>query len=937
MLPLPWLVLTDRSQAELRVRRVITSELRHRCGRALALLAGILIATTAFTVLTGASDTQRLSVRATVTAHFRTEYDVLVRPRGSRTALEQRRGLVRPGALSGIFGGITLAQWQTVLHTPGVAVAAPIAVIGYALPQVEVPVDLTRDLPRHGRALYRVRIERVTDRGLTHQPDAALYVYVTPRPFLPNPPSYLIASPSQYAPKEVLAGGTDQPVCAQGLSPNSPWDLSVRGGALAPGNVDCWSRRTGLGNPGYPGISFGPLPHGHVGALIPAYLPFVIAAIDPTQEARLDHLNRAINSGRYLRATDHPPQSNPNVPVLAPSQPYVDETINATIERLPRHAAERFAQTPPLLGGQLQAYLARQPGRIIGPMTIGSHRQQQAALAELRSGAPPLVFNYWTVGPTQYQTDAGGTLAPVAVRNPPTVWLGSSAYFPAPLSAQDRQFRRLSGHIGAPQLNQQVSAVRSVGVFDPAKLAGFTSNSDPSLDAYRSPALQGADRRSRRLLRNQPLLPNGNLAGYPTQPPLMLTTLRSLPALEGESYAPNSGRAPISAIRVRVAGVHGIDPISRERVRLAAQRIATRTGLDVDLTVGSSPAPLTVALPAGRFGRPALKLTEPWIKKGVALAILAAVDKKSLVLFALILVVCGLFVTNAAGAAVRARRSELGVLACLGWSAPKLFSIMIGEVATIGLSAGVIGAVLAVPVAAAAGIHGSPARAAVAIPAALALALAAGVVPAIRAARAQPIAAVRPAVLESHRAFHPRGVGQLALINAIRVPGRTALAVTSLGVGVCAFTLLLSATLAFHNVLVGTLLGGAVSVEVRGSDYVAVISITTLGLAAVADVLYLNLLDRAGELATLRAAGWEEATLMRLIATEGLWLGAVGSLAGAAVGLTAAATFAGALPTTLVLTSLLAAAAGTLLAAIAAVAPAVWLRRLPALPLLAGE
>ena len=56
------------------------------------------------------------------------------------------------------------------------------------------------------------------------------------------------------------------------------------------------------------------------------------------------------------------------------------------------------------------------------------------------------------------------------------------------------------------------------------------------------------------------------------------------------------------------------------------------------------------------------------MKKGVVVAIFSAVDKKSAALFGLILVVCSLFAANSATAAVRSRRQELGILACLGWT-----------------------------------------------------------------------------------------------------------------------------------------------------------------------------------------------------------------------------------------------------------------------------
>ena len=50
----------------------------------------------------------------------------------------------------------------------------------------------------------------------------------------------------------------------------------------------------------------------------------------------------------------------------------------------------------------------------------------------------------------------------------------------------------------------------------------------------------------------------------------------------------------------------GADATSRERLRVTAERIAERTGLQVDVTAGSSPTPLLVDLPASRLGRPAV-------------------------------------------------------------------------------------------------------------------------------------------------------------------------------------------------------------------------------------------------------------------------------------------------------------------------------------------
>jgi putative ABC transport system permease protein len=106
---------------------------------------------------------------------------------------------------------------------------------------------------------------------------------------------------------------------------------------------------------------------------------------------------------------------------------------------------------------------------------------------------------------------------------------------------------------------------------------------------------------------------------------------------------------------------------------------------------------------------------------------------------------------------------------------------------------------------------------------------------------------------------------------------------------------------------------------------------------AVADVVFLNIRERAAELATIRSFGWREASLARLVVTEGAVIGTAGSLAGAAIGLAAAAEFAGQLPPRLFAAAAASAAIGIVVTAAAALIPARLLRRLPAAPLLAEE
>jgi putative ABC transport system permease protein len=136
-------------------------------------------------------------------------------------------------------------------------------------------------------------------------------------------------------------------------------------------------------------------------------------------------------------------------------------------------------------------------------------------------------------------------------------------------------------------------------------------------------------------------------------------------------------------------------------------------------------------------------------------------------------------------------------------------------------------------------------------------------------------------------------------------------------------------TFAFRGILVGSLLGNAIAVQARGVDYIAVTATVALGVLAVADVIFLNIRERAAELATIRAFGWTERALSRLVISEPPSSAPTGPLAGAALGLTAAADFAGQLPPRLLLIAAAATLVGIAVTATAALLPAQALRRLP--------
>ena len=165
-----------------RMLRIALAHLRHRTGRTIALMLGIVVATTSFTVLTGAARTDRLELHGRAAQNFRSPYDLLVRPTTSYTPLETDAGLVRPNHQSGIFGGITMAQYEQIRRLPGVEVAAPVANIGYLMIRRDLVVPLEGLLTGQREQLFRIRPHWTTDRGTSSFTGAPLYVYVSRNP-----------------------------------------------------------------------------------------------------------------------------------------------------------------------------------------------------------------------------------------------------------------------------------------------------------------------------------------------------------------------------------------------------------------------------------------------------------------------------------------------------------------------------------------------------------------------------------------------------------------------------------------------------------------------------------------------------------------------------------------------------------------------------------
>lgn len=969
--------------------RFIVSQFRARRARTLALGFAIVAAATSFTLLASTTRTSSAQLRGTVRSNYRAAYDILVRPRSAATPLERTERLVRPNFLAGGFGGISFRQWHEIQGLPGVEVAAPVANIGFIMPGRAVLIPINELVTREPFQLYRIRQTWIANGGLSRYSAPTAYVYYTPRDRFALIGDYWVETgPAVGRPLASCYG-----FVASGLGqPQSPFPpLAARD------HLSCFPTARHRARGSTQTVNwFTPPSTGFVGTAAQGFFPVFISAIDPIEEAKLVHLDRTLVSGRYLRRDDPliPYRiwklRGTQVPVLASSRTYVDEHLALTIERLrvptgtdvpralasggPCFSADAACETgtvaPPKEASFRtgREFVQHLPGEVVARRSIPLstiygqliHRRDPQSPV-LPPGTFGSAVGYWTSSPVRYEIRGEDRVAPVPTRNPPAIWQSNASnFFTPPLINEDTQFRRLYQRLASNVYIGNVAQshpLKVVGEFDPERLPSFSPLSKVPLETYYPPELLPADADSRRALRGQPYLPNQNLGGYVQQPPLLLTTMQHLrvfldpktwsanvvdPEALARGDAPSAipaaqRRAPIGAIRIRVEGVRGPDPLSIARVRLVAEQIHQKTGLTVDITAGSSPHPVTVELPEGKFGQPSLLVREGWSKKGVAVTFLQVLDRKEAALFALILVIAGFFLANGILAAVRTRRSEIGTLRTVGWSPPAIFAVVLGEVALIGTLAGAAGVLLALFVARLASLSLSAASAVLVLPVAVLLALTAGLLPAWQASRGMPLDAVRPPVRAGTRRRRVRGLFSLAFLNAVRVRGRFFVAASGLIVGVAALTLLIAIERGFSGAVVGTVLGNSLSVQVRGADFIAVGITIALAALSVADVLYINLRDRAPEFASLRTVGWNDHQLAVIVALEAVFAGTSGSLAGAAVGVVLGATALDVPVSTLLVAAAVSAVGGTAATVVASLVPLAQLRRATPVAVLADE
>ena len=798
---------------------------------------GLLTASSGFVILLGAAQTTAARLSGDINRSWTTPYDLLIRPAFGVTALEETAGLVRPNYDSGLGGGITLAQLESIRRVQHVLIAAPLAVVGAINWEIE-GVSTGPLAPLGSLEVFRSVITSQTDAGLSSAPVETHYTVVASSGELHIDPQTL---------KGQLITGGRTINCAYPVS--------------------CWAPQQCFGT--HCGPAEGPAQYG-----IEMLQPMVVAGVDPQAEAQLANLDHCLAGGRYFTAADSvgtsfgqdPPATT--IPALVSNRSFVDETFSVNVAR--------STDLPIITGASVESLSGWQP---VSQRSVTSDDLYRRYLARL--GSEPDDWPVWTASDVEYGKAGAYRLVPST--HPADLSIYERSYkvsgFPlsllVPPASREAWFRSVTSH--GFDGDRGVRYWKPVGSYDPGCLPGFDRLAGGGLEAYSVPEVRLEDGR---LLR-----PNRSPGGYITPPPLILTTLEGAAWFADPArFHERPGKAFISVVRVRVGGIEEPSNAAQARLVRVATDIHDATGLRVDIVKGASQRDVVIDLAAGASGRPALRATEGWWLKGVALRFTRAVNQQNLALLGLFLLAAGILVAQTTYISVRRRRREFGVLRALGWPSWRILQLVELEVALLGAIMGIVGLGfgLALLTLFRASIPGSAII--LALPLSMGVALLAGIIPAIAAGRGTTVAVLRGQ--GRIRARRPAGsligFALRELLRAWRI--ETLLGAAAVALGASMLGLVMLVALAFQGQLDTTVLGVFLSGRVR--QFHLAIALLTLGIGALTagEVMALAYLERQPHFATLRALGWTRFQLGLLLLTQGSVVGVLGGiLAGGAM------------------------------------------------------
>lgn len=817
--------------------RFIWQNWRRHKERFLLLLIGVFIISAGLSYLVGLTESNKSTVVEKLQEEWSASYDIVVRPTDTRSATEERE-LLEPNYLSGIAGGISLDQYETIKQLDDIEVAAPISMIGYMTYAVSFK-ELHQD-----EGIYQISQSTVTDTGADKQETK---------------------QESYYS----VGSAVEMGEIVDGKTRGEDYGLNATEENL--------------------GTSFNVL----------------IAGIDPESEAKLVGLDEAIvdnKESRYFQEEDSSDTTTietqadeyqlTSLPVLAANQEFVDQTYyfqidkldlpfsdqqeqEATLDTLKENGGEDYLTTVETKDSESYTYDTKEGYDLFLESTFGVDLQTGEPVSENTLND---TFILWEKpSPVSYKT----------VTSPyPERW--SYAYEAVPFEGEALEkypdyhdvFRPIE-LLGRRDINEDGPMAPRVephwiGSFDPGELR-ISQNplNELPMETYRPAAADLVlDEDQQPVNPPRALKPSDQPFGFLTKSPQMLTTIDAAEDILGDE--------PIAAIRVKVHGIDDLNEGNQDILEKVADDIETKTGLITDITLGSSPQPTLTHIPETDDTDEIGWFEQPWIKLGSAFTLFEETKLGFSGVVASVIAIAIVYVFASNIVSLLARRKEFAILLAIGWRPAQLSKMIVYESALLGTFASIMAWVMLGIVHFTEGSDTSLMRVLLIGILGLVIYGLGTIIPAFLARSIAPYEAMRTGEISqtSRRSGKTRGVMSMALNYLFGRFKRNILSIVAIALPTSLLSFFIFITFRLKGVMYTTMLGQYTALEIGTGHYVAMGISLLIAILTTAEIMWQNVSERKPELALLKAIGWRNGSIRRLIITEGIYTGVLAGLLG---------------------------------------------------------
>jgi hypothetical protein len=724
--------------------------------------------------------------------------------------------LLEPNYLSGLSGGISMEQYKKIKQMDDIEIAAPIAMVGYLFNDVKLD-QISVTEP----GVYRLKTIETNNDGIGDAKDEGAFYFTV--------------------------GG---------------WEPEGTGKEYGTGRFD------------------GDLKYGS---------NILLAGIDPDAEAKLVGLDQAIidnSNSRYFSREDAAEEivldedldiKDTTIPVIISNKEYSDSKISFVVEKLDipfQKLDEQKESMENVKKNGGETYLSKQKGTVIEKHTFTTIQAQKEIVKTIMNNQSTLSnssnFVALKPSPVEYRPID----SPFKDR-----WSFSYEITPYTLPKDslikvDQAYREVN-MFGDNFKDWLRVRLNPVGVFDPTKI---NISKDPltelPMETYfpaKAQLVMDADEKPVNPPRT--MKPANNPYGFLTKPPTMLTTLDTAAKLLKDK--------PIASIRVKVKGVKNLNKDSEKLLKQVADQIEKETGLITDITLGSSPQPALTHVPGieGRMGIGWLE--QPWIKLGSSISIFkeTKVGASSFIVAVILVAIVYVFSSNLL--MMYARKKEFAVLLSLGWRPNQLSKLLFIESVILGSIVSVISWIILGYIYLTNDIDTSTGRIVLIGIFGLLIYLLGTLIPAILVQKIKPYDSMKAGEISKGKRYFksqtPIGISVNYMITRWK---RSVLSIISMALPSAMLIFFIFVTFRLKGVMYATWLGQYVAVEIGPMHYLAMGIAMAIAILTTLEIIWQNVVERQPEFAVLKALGWRDGTIRKIILFEGGMNGLIAGIIG---------------------------------------------------------